>query len=93
MLKVGREDTGENGTEQVREEGERRGLGLTLLVPACPLGLLRSEPRGRALLPPLSLQESAFGSAFLLRHPGRAVRRAKAPLRRNPNALPHMPQG
>ena len=66
---------------------------LTLLMPACPLGLLRSEPRGRALLPPLSLRESACGSAFSLRHPGRAVRRAKAPLRRNPDALPHMPQG
>lgn len=75
--------------EKVRGEKFRASLP----VPACPLGLLRSEPRGRALLPPLSQRESAFGSAFSLRHPGRAMRRAKAPLRRNPNALPHRPQG
>jgi hypothetical protein len=69
-------------------------LGLKLLVPVCPLGVLRSEPRDRALLPPLSRKrESACGSAFSLRHPVRAARRAKAPLRRNPNALPHTPQG
>jgi hypothetical protein len=85
-------DMSENVTEQVRGEGNGEAVGASLPVPACPLGLLRSEPRGRALLPPLSLRESAFGSAFSLRHPGRAVRRAKAPLRRNPNALSHMPQ-
>ncbi len=74
-----------------RERGEGQVLA-GLPVPVCPLGLLRSEPRDRALLPPLSLGESACGSAFSLRRPGRAVRRAKAPLRRNPAALPHMPQ-
>lgn len=62
-------------------------------VPVRSLGLLRSEPRHRALLPPLSLQESAFGSTFSLKQHGRTARRARAPLRRSPAALAHMPQG
>ena len=64
-----------------------------LPVPVCSHGLLRSEPRSRAVLPPLSLRENACGSAFSLKHQSRATRRARAPLRRSPAALAHMPQG